>query len=213
MNSIGTPETNLGMTVMPRRRHHRSHQGREEKLRKITTDEWKWRGKWLWKTQVWQTKQSESPWKMKMTTPSLTTATNPPLPSQKKHRKETLQKCDFWHARKNGGKNKSNERDHGTKRKRGRARWGQSDGINSLVAPRMIIDPGTDIDVIGGVGWFILNIVDETTANLGGALAGMGEQRLPIVSIVTAYDHEMEGPILIGHGQVAWMTDPSIQNV
>ena len=30
----------------------------------------------------------------------------------------------------------------------------------------MIIDPGTDIDVIGGVGWFILNVVDVTTANL-----------------------------------------------
>ena len=68
----------------------------------------------------------------------------------------------------------------------------------------MIIDPGTEIDVIGGVGWFILNVVDGTTANLGGALSGMGEQRLPIVSAVTAYDHETEGPILIGHGQVAW---------
>ena len=75
--------------------------------------------------------------------------------------------------------------------------------INSRVAPRMIIDPGTEIDVIGGVGWFILNVVDGTTANLGGALAGMGEQRLPIVSAVTAYDHETEGPIIIGHIQVA----------
>ena len=39
MNSRGTPEKNLGMAVMPRRRHHRSHQGRKEKLRKIITDE------------------------------------------------------------------------------------------------------------------------------------------------------------------------------
>ena len=68
----------------------------------------------------------------------------------------------------------------------------------------MIIYPGTEIDVIGGVGWFILNVVDGTTANLGGSLAGMGERRLPIVSAVTAYDHETEGPILIGHGQAAW---------
>ena len=80
--------------------------------------------------------------------------------------------------------------------------------INSRVAPRMIIDPRTEIDVIGGVGWFILNVVDGTTANLGGALAGMGERRLPIVSAVTAYDHETEGPILIGHGQVAWDDQP-----
>ena len=36
----------------------------------------------------------------------------------------------------------------------------------------------------------------------------MGEQRLPIVSAVTAYDHETEGPILIGHGQVAWDDQP-----
>ena len=62
--------------------------------------------------------------------------------------------------------------------------------INSRVAPRLIIDPGTEIDVIGGVGWSILNVVDGKTANLGGALAGMGERRLSIVSAVTAYDHE-----------------------
>ena len=50
--------------------------------------------------------------------------------------------------------------------------------------------------------------MDETTANLGGALAGMGERRLPIVSDVTAYEHETEGPILIGHGQVTWDDRP-----
>ena len=72
----------------------------------------------------------------------------------------------------------------------------------------MIIDLGTEIDVIGGVGWFILNVVDGTTANLGGSLAGMGEPRLPILYAVTAYDHETEGPILIGHGQVAWDDRP-----
>ena len=111
-------------------------------------------------------------------------------------------------CKKNGGKNGSNGRDHGTKRKRGRARQGRNDVINSHVAPIMIIDPGTEIDVIGGVRWFILNIVDGTTANLEGALAGMGERRPPIVSAVTAYDHETEGPILIGHGQVAWDDRP-----
>ena len=72
----------------------------------------------------------------------------------------------------------------------------------------MIINPGTEIDVIGGVGWFILNVVDGTTANIGGSLAGMGERRLTIVSAVIAYDHETEGPILIGHGQVAWDDRP-----
>ena len=72
----------------------------------------------------------------------------------------------------------------------------------------MIIDPRTEIDIIGGVGWFILNLVDGTTSNLGGSLAGMGERRLPIGSAITAYDHETEGPILIGHGKVAWDDRP-----
>ena len=36
----------------------------------------------------------------------------------------------------------------------------------------------------------------------------MGEIRITIVSAVTAYDHETEGPILIGHGQVAWYDRP-----
>ena len=80
--------------------------------------------------------------------------------------------------------------------------------INSRVAPRIIIDPGTEIDVIEGVGWFIHNVVDGTTANLGGVLPDMGERRLPIVSAVTAYVHETEGPILIGHGQAAWDDRP-----
>ena len=65
-----------------------------------------------------------------------------------------------------------------------------------------------EIDVIGGVGCFILSVVDGTTANLGGALAGMGELRISIISAVTAYDHETEGPILIGHGQIAWDNRP-----
>ena len=110
--------------------------------------------------------------------------------------------------KKNGRKNGSDGKDHGTKRKRGRARQGRKDVINSREAPRMIIDPGTKIDVIGGVGWCIINIVDRTKAKMGGALTGMGERRIPIVSAVTAYDHKTEGPIFIGHGQVAWDNRP-----
>ena len=54
--------------------------------------------------------------------------------------------------KKNGGKNGFNRRDHGKKRKRGQARRGRNDVINSRVAPIMIIDPWTEIDVIRGVG-------------------------------------------------------------
>ena len=108
----------------------------------------------------------------------------------------------------NDRKNGYDIRNHGTKRKRGRARRGRRDAINRRKAPRVIIEPVTEIDVIGGVGWCIINVVEGTTASMGGALAGMGERRLPIVSAVTAYDHKTQGPILIGHGQVAWDDQP-----
>ena len=78
--------------------------------------------------------------------------------------------------KKNGRENGSDGRNRETthKCKRGRARRGRKDVINRREAPRVIIDPGTDIDVIGGVRWCIINVADRTTANLGGALAGMG---------------------------------------
>ena len=41
------------------------------------------------------------------------------------------------------------------------------------------------------------------SAQLDGALAGMGERTLPLVRAVTAYDHEKRGAILLGVGCVA----------
>ena len=77
----------------------------------------------------------------------------------------------------------------------------------------MTINPGTEIDVIDGVRWFILNVVDGTTANMGGTLAGMGELRLPIVSAVTAYDHETKGQSSLVVDKLLGITDISRQNV
>jgi hypothetical protein len=73
-------------------------------------------------------------------------------------------------------------------------------GRTELEKPRGIIDPGTEIDVIGGVGWLVLSAIDNTCAQLEGALAGMGGRSLPLVRAVTAYDHPALGPILLGVG-------------
>ena len=73
-------------------------------------------------------------------------------------------------------------------------------GRTGIDLPRGIIDPGTEIDVIGGIGWHVLSKVDNMSAQLDGALAGMGERTLPLVRAVTAYDHEKGGTILLGVG-------------
>jgi hypothetical protein len=70
--------------------------------------------------------------------------------------------------------------------------------------PRAIIDPGTELDVIGGVGWRVLSTLDNQSAYLDGALEGMGECTLLLVNTVTAYDHPTEGAILLGAGSVGW---------
>jgi hypothetical protein len=66
--------------------------------------------------------------------------------------------------------------------------------------PRGIIDPGTEIDVIGGPGWHILSKIENLNTQLDGALTGMGECCLPLVHAVIAYDHKMLGTVLLGAG-------------
>jgi hypothetical protein len=64
--------------------------------------------------------------------------------------------------------------------------------------PRGIIDPGTEIDVIGGPGWHVLSKIDNMNAQLDGALTGMGKRSLPLVRVVTAHDHKTQGTVLLG---------------
>jgi hypothetical protein len=66
--------------------------------------------------------------------------------------------------------------------------------------PRGVIDPGIEIDVIGGPGWQVLSKIDNLNAQLDGALTGMGECSLPLVTAVTAYDHRLLGTVLLGAG-------------
>jgi hypothetical protein len=72
-------------------------------------------------------------------------------------------------------------------------------------APRAIIDPGTDYELLGGVGWKILGYHGRST-KLDGALAGMSGGELPVVSAATAYDHPDKriGTIVLVIGSAAF---------
>jgi hypothetical protein len=81
-------------------------------------------------------------------------------------------------------------------------------GRTRIEKSRAIIDPGTEVDVIGGVGWKVLSKVDNQVAQLDGALEGMGECILPLVAAVTARDHPTEGTVLFGAGCAGWDERP-----
>ncbi len=70
--------------------------------------------------------------------------------------------------------------------------------------PRVIVDTGTDLEVIGGAGWKVLSRVNNKVAQLDGALAGMIGKPLVLVNAVTAYDHPTKGVILVGVGNAVW---------
>ena len=69
--------------------------------------------------------------------------------------------------------------------------------------PKGIIDPGTDFEVLGGVGWMVVEQLNRDT-QLDGAFAGMSGGNLPVVVGVTAVDHPQLGPVLLGVGAAAW---------
>jgi hypothetical protein len=81
-------------------------------------------------------------------------------------------------------------------------------GRTGIYKSRAIIDPWTEVEVIGGVGWKVLSKVDIQVAQLDGALEGMGECSLPLVTTVTAHDHPTEGTILLGAGYPGWDERP-----
>ena len=67
---------------------------------------------------------------------------------------------------------------------------------------RVVIDPGTDFEVIGGVGWRVVERFNRDTS-MSGAFAGSHGASYPVVSAVTIFDSST-GPILIGIGAAAW---------
>jgi hypothetical protein len=65
---------------------------------------------------------------------------------------------------------------------------------------------------LAGPGCHVLSTLDNMTAQLDGALAGMGERSLLLVCVVTAYNHSVQGTILLevgcaGHNKRAKQTE------
>jgi hypothetical protein len=70
--------------------------------------------------------------------------------------------------------------------------------------PRVVLDEGTEFEVIGGTGWVVLEQFSKS-ASMGGWRAGMDGPTLPIVNAVCAYNTELSGKtILLGVGSAAW---------
>ena len=70
--------------------------------------------------------------------------------------------------------------------------------------PRIVIDPGTEFEVIGGIGWEMVEQVSKAV-KMGGALAGIQGPTLPIINAICAVDCATTGmPVLLGIGGAAW---------
>ena len=75
-------------------------------------------------------------------------------------------------------------------------------------SPRIVLDEGTEFEVIGGTGWVVLDQFNKS-ASMAGWRSGMDGPTLPIVNAVCAYDDELSGkPILLGVGSAAWDDRP-----
>ena len=70
-------------------------------------------------------------------------------------------------------------------------------------ASRAVLDSGSDFDVIGGTGWTILHQDEEKSEALGGALEGMGDVRLLLVSAVTSLRVD-EGVVFLRVGKAVY---------
>ena len=92
----------------------------------------------------------------------------------------------------------------GAKKKRIRYNPVVRRGCANDEAPRVVLDEGTEFEVIGGAGWVVLEEFSKQ-ANMGGWRAGMDGPTLPIVNAVCAFDDESSGKtVLLGVGSAAW---------
>jgi hypothetical protein len=73
--------------------------------------------------------------------------------------------------------------------------------------PRVVLDEGTELEVIGGIGWTVLEELSKS-ASMGGWRAGMEGPTLPLVNAVCAYAREDGTAILLGLGAAAWDNRP-----
>ncbi len=70
--------------------------------------------------------------------------------------------------------------------------------------PRVVLDEGTEFEVIGGRGWLVLEQLSKS-ANMGGWRTGMDGPTLPIVNAACAYEDSVTGKtVILGVGSAAW---------
>ena len=103
-------------------------------------------------------------------------------------------------------KTNSKRRWNGTNKKKRKVRFnpvirrGRADDEE----PRVVLDEGTEFEVIGGKGWLVLEQFSKS-ANMGGWRSGMEGPTLPIVNAVCAYDDTATNKtIILGVGSAAW---------
>jgi len=70
-------------------------------------------------------------------------------------------------------------------------------------APYAVMDTGAEREVVGGVGWKILNFSDKSEP-LHGRLNGMGSVNLPFVNAVTVVEDTDGRVVLIGVGEAGY---------
>jgi hypothetical protein len=98
----------------------------------------------------------------------------------------------------------SNQGNKGKRKKKVRYNPVIKSGRATDESPRIVLDEGTEFEVIGGVGWVVLEQFNKS-ASMGGWRSGMEGPTLPIVNAVCAYDDELSGKtILLGVGSAAW---------
>jgi hypothetical protein len=70
--------------------------------------------------------------------------------------------------------------------------------------PRVVLDEGTKLEVIAGIGRTVLD-KQSKTANMGGWHTGMEGPTLPLVNALCAYHDNKDGTtFLLGLGAAAW---------
>ena len=79
---------------------------------------------------------------------------------------------------------------------------GMSTG-SAMKQPYAVIDSGAEEDLVGGRGWYIQYISDQTET-LNGALSGMGSITLPKVDAITAVNDKRGNVVLLGFGNLSY---------
>jgi hypothetical protein len=93
------------------------------------------------------------------------------------------------------------------KRKRNRRNSVTQDGRIQGEMPRVIIDAGSEVELVCAAAWVPIARLNVNTQVMG-AVEGMGGMQLPIVHAATAYEHPTIGTILLGIANTAFDERP-----